>query len=110
MVPDTGATARRLSEHVCAVTALYIGGNPTSFTRSTSLDTSTHYGGGLTSADLVGTGACAPDPCGRTQVRKVNVNVTARSQNKVPPRMVYLHNTLESQVSFRGMAFVDQYR
>lgn len=64
----------------------------------------------MTSADLVGTGACAPDPCGRTQVRKVNVDVTARSQNKVPPRMVYLHNTLESQVSFRGMAFVDQYR
>jgi hypothetical protein len=61
-------------------------------------------------ADLIGTGACAPNPCGRTQVRKVNVTMTGRSQNKVPPRMVYLHNTLESQVSFRGMAFVDQYR
>ncbi len=64
----------------------------------------------MVSADLVGTGACAPNPCGRTQVRKVNVDLTGRSQNKVPPRMVFLHNTLESQVSFRGMAFVDQYR
>ncbi len=64
----------------------------------------------MLSTDLVGTGACAPDPCGRTQVRKVNVVVTGRSQNKVPPRNTYLHNTLESQVSFRGMAFVDQYR
>ena len=36
--------------------------------------------------------------------------LTGRSQNRVPPRMVFLHNTLESQVSFRGMAFVDQYR
>lgn len=64
----------------------------------------------MLSADLVGTGACAPDPCGPTQVRKINVAVTARSANKVPPRMAYLHNTLESQVSLRGMAFVDQYR
>jgi prepilin-type N-terminal cleavage/methylation domain-containing protein len=64
----------------------------------------------MVSADLVGTGACAPNPCGRTQVRKVNVTVTGRSQNKVPPRNIFLHNTLESQVSFRGMAFVDQYR
>jgi type II secretory pathway pseudopilin PulG len=64
----------------------------------------------MTSADMVGTGACAPNPCSRTQVRKVNVAMTGRSQNKVPPRMVFLHNTLESQVSFRGMAFVDQYR
>jgi hypothetical protein len=61
-------------------------------------------------ADLLGTGACAPDPCGRTQVRKVNVGLTGRSQNKVPPRQTFMHNTLESQVSFRGMAFVDQYR
>ena len=29
VVPDTGATARRLSEHVCAVTALYIARYPT---------------------------------------------------------------------------------
>ncbi|MGD9906036.1 MAG: hypothetical protein AB7U83_21400, partial [Vicinamibacterales bacterium] len=61
-------------------------------------------------ADLIGTGACAPDPCGRTQVRKVNVTVTGRSQNRVMPRNDFLENTLESQVSFRGMAFVDQYR
>lgn len=64
----------------------------------------------MVSADLVGTGACAPNPCGRTQVRKVNVTVTGQSQNRVPPRNTFLHNTLESQVSFRGMAFVDQYR
>jgi type II secretory pathway pseudopilin PulG len=64
----------------------------------------------MLSTDLVGTGACAPNPCGRTQIRKVNLAITGQSQNKVPPRMAFLHNTLESQVSLRGMAFVDQYR
>ncbi len=62
----------------------------------------------MVAADLAGSGACTPRPVRPTQIRKVNVTLTARSQNKVPPRMVYLRNTLESQVSLRGMAFVDQ--
>ena len=64
----------------------------------------------MVAADLTTGGACTPNACGRTQIRKVNLALTGRSQNKLPPRMDYLHNTLESQVSLRGMAFVDQYR
>ena len=64
----------------------------------------------MVAADLTTGGACTPNACGRTQIRKVNLALTGRSQNKVPPKMDYLRNTLESQVSLRGMAFVDQYR
>ena len=38
------------------------------------------------------------------------MTLTGRSASKVPPRLVYFYNTLESQVSLRGMAFVDKYR
>ena len=62
----------------------------------------------MLSADLVGTGACAPNPCGRRRCARSTCAVTGRSAKKVPPRMAFLHNTLESQVSLRGMAFVDQ--
>jgi hypothetical protein len=64
----------------------------------------------MVAADLAGSGACSPNPCSQTQVRKVNITVTGRSSTKVPPRMTYIYNTLESQVSLRGMAFVDKYR
>jgi len=64
----------------------------------------------MTATDLSGSGACAPDPCGSTQIRKVNVEATGRSQNRLPPANTYFHNTLKSQVSLRGMAFVDKYR
>jgi hypothetical protein len=64
----------------------------------------------MTATDLSGSGACAPDPCGPTQIRKVNVEATGRSQNRLPPANTYFHNTLKSQVSLRGMAFVDKYR
>lgn len=64
----------------------------------------------MVQADLDGTGACAPDPCGRTLVRKVNIEATGRSMNKIPPGNDFFKNTLKSQVSLRGMAFVDRYR
>jgi hypothetical protein len=64
----------------------------------------------MVAADLSGSGACSPVPCGPTQIRKVNVALKGRSQNKVPPRLVFMYNTLESQVSLRAMAFVDRYR
>jgi len=64
----------------------------------------------MTAADLAGGGACTPNPCGRTQVRKVNVEATGRSMNRLPPANQYFKNTLKSQVSLRGMAFVDKYR
>jgi hypothetical protein len=61
-------------------------------------------------ADLDGSGACSPDPCGPTLVRKVNVQAMARSMNRVLPGNAFFKNTLTSQVSLRGMAFVDRYR
>lgn len=64
----------------------------------------------MTAADMAGGGACTPNPCGRTQVRKVNVEATGRSMNRLPPGNQYFKNTLKSQVSLRGMAFVDKYR
>jgi len=64
----------------------------------------------MVAGDLAGSGACTPNPCSPTQIRKVNVTLTGRSASKVPPRLVYMYNTLESQVSLRGMAFVDKYR
>ena len=64
----------------------------------------------MMSADLIGTGACTPNPCGRTQIRKVNVSLTGRRRTRCRRGLVFLRNTLESQVSLRGMAFVDQYR
>jgi prepilin-type N-terminal cleavage/methylation domain-containing protein len=64
----------------------------------------------MTAADLAGTGACSPNPCGPTLIRKVNVTATGRSKNRMPPGNKYFENTLSSQVSLRGMAFLDKYR
>jgi Prokaryotic N-terminal methylation motif len=64
----------------------------------------------MTAADIGGTGACAPNPCSTNQIRKVDVLITARSSNVNNPKARSFHNTLASQVSFRGMAFVDEYK
>ncbi len=40
----------------------------------------------MVAADLTTGGACTPRACGRTEIRKVTSALTARSQNKVPPR------------------------
>lgn len=64
----------------------------------------------MLAADLDGSGACSPNKCGPTLVRKVNIEATARSMNRVPPGNAFFKNTLKSQVSLRGMAFVDRYR
>lgn len=61
-------------------------------------------------ADISGSGACSPNPCGPTLVRKVNIEATARSMNRVPPGNSFFKNTLKSQVSLRGMTFIDRYR
>lgn len=65
----------------------------------------------FTAADLAGNGACAPDPCGVNQIRKVNVSLTGRSSNArgAVSGTIY-RNTLTTQVSLRGMAFVDEYK
>jgi hypothetical protein len=60
--------------------------------------------------DLTVAGACAPNPCNTNQIRKVDVLITARSENATNPKARSFHNTLATQVSFRGMAFVDEYK
>jgi hypothetical protein len=61
----------------------------------------------FTAADLDGSGACAPDACSPTQIRKVNVVLTARSGTGA--QRTY-RNTLQSQVALRGMALVNEYQ
>jgi type II secretory pathway pseudopilin PulG len=65
----------------------------------------------FTNADLAGTGACAPDPCSFNQIRKVNIVLMARSPNATfAGGGTVFRNTLTTQVSLRGMAFVDEYK
>jgi prepilin-type N-terminal cleavage/methylation domain-containing protein len=64
----------------------------------------------MNAADMAGGGACMPDPCAETQIRKVTLHLQARAPNQVSGDTNYLANTLESQVSLRAMAFVDRYR
>jgi len=64
----------------------------------------------MTLTDMGVAGACSPLACGPTQVRKVNVAVTGRSRDSQNKAARVLRNTLQSQVSLRGMAFVDRYR
>jgi hypothetical protein len=61
-------------------------------------------------ADLGAGGACAPAACAATQVRKVNVHLGGRSANAANPALRVYRNSLQSQVSLRDMAFVDEYR
>jgi len=64
----------------------------------------------MVAADLTTTGACSPVACAPTQVRKVSVALTTRSRDAASTTSRVLRNTLQSQVSLRGMAFVDRYR
>ena len=63
----------------------------------------------FTAADLAGTGACAPVACSVNQIRKINILLTGRSRPTVQLQGRMFHNSLNSQVSLRGMAFVDEY-
>lgn len=64
----------------------------------------------MTATDLGIGGACAPAACAATQIRKVNVLLAGRSANAVNTKLRTFRNSLQSQVSLRGMAFVDEYR
>jgi prepilin-type N-terminal cleavage/methylation domain-containing protein len=64
----------------------------------------------MTAADVNGGGACGANPCSQSQIRKVNIAMTARSRNANVATARSFRNTLASQVAFRGMAFVDEYR
>jgi hypothetical protein len=59
--------------------------------------------------DLTDSGACAPDACAPTEIRKINVTLMARSHSDDPQAKV-IRNTLTSQVALRGMALVNDYQ
>jgi hypothetical protein len=59
--------------------------------------------------DYLATGACSPNPCSQPQIRKINIVLMGRSANPMPGRTTVFRNMLTSQVSLRGMAFVDEY-
>ncbi len=63
----------------------------------------------MNATDLTTGGACAPAACSTNQIRKVDIVLTARSRNAMIPKARSFHNSLNSQVSLRGMAFVDEY-
>jgi type II secretory pathway pseudopilin PulG len=60
-------------------------------------------------ADLAGTGSCSPNPCNVNQIRKINILLTGRSKPTVQLNGKMFRNSLNSQVSLRGMAYVDEY-
>jgi prepilin-type N-terminal cleavage/methylation domain-containing protein len=60
--------------------------------------------------DFTGAGACNPDECSPTQIRKINITMTARSQDAAIPGRRGHRNTLMSQVALRGMALVNDYQ
>jgi hypothetical protein len=61
-------------------------------------------------SDLTTGGACAPGACFPNQIRKVNVLLTARSENATSKLGRVYRNTLNSQVALRGMALVNEYQ
>jgi prepilin-type N-terminal cleavage/methylation domain-containing protein len=61
-------------------------------------------------ADLNGTGACAPHPCSPNSIRKVNISITGRSRTQLRQTRQFFRNTLTTQVSLRSMSFIDRYR
>ncbi len=61
----------------------------------------------MTEEDRDGTGRCFPNACDEAQIRKVNIVVSGRTQRMDNGAV---RNMLTSQVSFRGMAFVDEYK
>jgi hypothetical protein len=74
-------------------------------------DGATNLGGvAFSSADLDGSGACTPDPCSPTQIRKINVSLSGRSSNIATAQARTFRNTLTSQVALRGMALVNRYQ
>jgi hypothetical protein len=60
-------------------------------------------------AGTVGLGACAPAPCSVNQIRKINVTLGTRSRKPFSVTGWYFHNVLTTQISLRGMSFVNEY-
>jgi prepilin-type N-terminal cleavage/methylation domain-containing protein len=64
----------------------------------------------FTATDLTTGGACSPEACALNQITKVNIVMTARSNNATRIDGTVFRNSLTTQVSLRGMAFVDEYK
>jgi len=64
----------------------------------------------MTVADQNGTGRCAPNPCSRNNIRKVNIVLSGRSRVPTKGTRQFLRNRLQTQVSLRSLAFVDRYQ
>jgi type II secretory pathway pseudopilin PulG len=74
----------------------------------------------FSAADLAGTGACPPFvdeesgktiTCAPTAVKKINITIMGRSANGADNRSNRVYRaTLSSQVSFRGMTFIDKFK
>lgn len=62
----------------------------------------------MNATDLGAGGACAPSACSPNQIRKADVTIAIRSEQK-NKQTGYYHNTLFTQVSLRSLSFVDQY-
>ncbi len=60
-------------------------------------------------ADIAGTGKCSPSPCSVNQIRKVNITLAARSKRVFSVTGQYFRDALTTQVSLRGMSFVNEY-
>jgi hypothetical protein len=62
----------------------------------------------ISDGDTNPTNVKAPDT--PTQIRKVNLYLSARSRRRSPATNDYLRNSLATQVSLRSLAFVDRYQ
>jgi len=63
----------------------------------------------MNATDLSPTGACSPSACSPNQIRKANVSLAIRSEQRTK-QAGYYHNTLFTQVALRSLSFVDQYQ
>ena len=63
----------------------------------------------FSAADFAIGGKCFTATCSAAQIRKVNVLLSARSRLPFSTTRKYFHNTLTTQVSLRGMSFVNEY-
>jgi hypothetical protein len=52
---------------------------------------------------------CAPGACSLNQIRKVNITLSGRSRAPFSATKKFFRNSLTTQVSLRGMAFVNEY-
>lgn len=64
----------------------------------------------MDTADLDGTGTCAPSLCSANQVRKINLTLRGRSRERFVQTQDFFRNSLATQVSLRSLALVDRYQ